>query len=508
MESDEEEKINQKKIEEQNILTEEEIIDTLDMSIYKERIENIIGKQYSYLYFDYFENIYHSKIKNKISFPLSEYLHKDNNTNDTYWMQVYKSLKFYSRDNLPIIISKYFNLKAETEFKFLYNESKKYTNNSYKFFDIYLKKMKKANQKKLNEFKMKNPNLDIFELQKKQNHFVRAFISKKTIIRPKLSIMKNKSSFKNNPIEEDSDLSNKEKEIKNKKEMRIQIMRKIHQLKINTIKEIEKANILQNKQKKKYGSIKSRFLDAYNQQENFFKIINSKSSRKLNKNNLYKNKLTEIEDTYPYPNHSTSTKKKINNSSKNSSKTYLYLNTKENNFSSRKNLNLKLFPEESKYNNYYLNSQSNTSKKNLKINYFRNDKTFYNNLLELRGLSAKKKSSKKKLNLYEINKENENKLKPLSNLKVLLISKIKLFNSDKKFNKFKFKGSSKFSKLNSLSKKNNFSNNAGIFIKNLEKKRNKEILENLKEQNNNNNEKEKQEYNNIIYNIFKRTEVF
>ena len=54
----------------------------------------------------------------------------------------------------------------------------------------------------------------------------------------------------------------------------------------------------------------------------------------MNKNNLYKNKLTEIEDTYPYPNHSTSTKKKINNSSKNSSKTYLYLNTKENNFSS------------------------------------------------------------------------------------------------------------------------------------------------------------------------------
>ncbi len=34
MESDEEEKRNQKKIAEQNILTEDEIIDALDMAIY------------------------------------------------------------------------------------------------------------------------------------------------------------------------------------------------------------------------------------------------------------------------------------------------------------------------------------------------------------------------------------------------------------------------------------------------------------------------------------------
>ena len=52
MESEEEEKINQKKIEDQNILTEEEIIDSLDITIYKERIENIIGKQYSYIFFN------------------------------------------------------------------------------------------------------------------------------------------------------------------------------------------------------------------------------------------------------------------------------------------------------------------------------------------------------------------------------------------------------------------------------------------------------------------------
>ena len=119
MESDEEEKINKKNIEEQNILTEDEIINTIDMTLYKERIENIIGKQYSYLYFVYFENIYHSKIKNKITFPLAEHLNKEDFTNNSLWMRIYKSIKFYSRENLPIIITKYFNLKAEHEFKFI-----------------------------------------------------------------------------------------------------------------------------------------------------------------------------------------------------------------------------------------------------------------------------------------------------------------------------------------------------------------------------------------------------
>ena len=343
MESDEEEKRNQKKIAEQNILTEDEIIDALDMAIYRERIEKIIGRQYSYLYFVYFENIYQSKIKNKMSYPLNEYLNKENNFDDTLWMHIYKSIKFYSKDNLPIIITKYFHLKAETEFKFLYNESKKYTNNSFKFFDTYIKKMKKANNKKLNEFKSKNPNVNIFDTHKKQSFYIRSFLSKKTVLRPKLSVIKNSFLLNNNNNQEDehSELSNKEQEIKNKKEMRVQIMKKIHQLKINTIKEVEKANILQNKQKKKYGGIKSRFLDAYNQQEKFFKIISSMSGKKIYKNN-YQRQLTDIEDTYP----STTTQKKFNNS-KSSSKTYLYLNSKEN-YSSRKNINLKLFSEEKK----------------------------------------------------------------------------------------------------------------------------------------------------------------
>ena len=44
-----------------------------------------------------------------------------------------------------------------------------------------------------------------------------------------------------NNDEDYSDSSTKEEEIKNKKQMRTQIMKQIHQLKMNTIKEVERA---------------------------------------------------------------------------------------------------------------------------------------------------------------------------------------------------------------------------------------------------------------------------
>ena len=49
--------------------------------------------------------------------------------------------------------------------------------------------------------------------------------------------------------------------------MRTEIMIQIHQLKLKSIKEIEKTNNIQSKQKKKYGEIKSRFLDVFNKQK-------------------------------------------------------------------------------------------------------------------------------------------------------------------------------------------------------------------------------------------------
>lgn len=145
---DEDEKIDERKINKQDILTEEEILSTIDMTPYQERIENIIGRNYSDLFFDYFDNIYHSKIKNKMSSPLTKILIKSNKTCESLWMIIYKTIKFYSKENLPILITKYFKLKAEIEFKFIYNESKKYTAYPNKFIDIYIQKMKKRNKKK------------------------------------------------------------------------------------------------------------------------------------------------------------------------------------------------------------------------------------------------------------------------------------------------------------------------------------------------------------------------
>ena len=492
MESDGEEKINLKKIEEQNILTDEEVINSLDMKLYKERIENLIGKQYSYLFFVYFENFYHSKIKNKISLTLTEHLDKDNNKNITLWMRVYKSIKFYSRENLPILITKYFKLKAEQELKFVFNESKKYTSMPYKFIDIYLKKMKKANQKKLIELKAINPNLDIFNIHKKQSIFIRSFLPKKTILRPKLSLLRNQLDMFNQE-EEHSDLSNREQEIKNKKEMRLQIIKQVHKLKIDSIKEVEKANILQNKQKKKYGGIKSRFLDAYNEQEKFFKIIKSKSSRKINNNNFYNNKLTDFERA----NLST---KKFNNS-KVSSRTLLYLNTKEN-YASRKNFKLNsFFPEEKKNIKNYSN-RPNSFKKNIKKN-----KIKFNHITN-KGFTPKNLQA---LNYFRIDSKNE--IPKKIDHRVLLTSNNINKNPKFKTNKFKLKEYSKHKNFNStknfIGNKRMNKNNLNFkkmdtnnLIEKLDKKRNKEILENLRLQ-----KKENGEYNNIIYNIFKRTEI-
>ena len=490
MESDEEEKINQKKIEEQNIFSEDEIINSIDMKVYKDRIENLIGKQYSYLFFVYFENIYHSKIKNKMSLPLTEHLDKDNNMNVSFWMRVYKAIKFYSKENLPVIITKYFNLKAEQEFKFLYNESKKYTSTPYKFFDIYLKKMKKANQKKLSELKAINPNFNnIFNLNKKQSFFIKSFLSKKTVISPKLSFIRNQINVFNQE-DEHSELSNKEEEVKKKKELRLQIIKQVHQLKINSIKEVEIANMFQNKQKKKYGGIKSRFLDIYNEQGKLLQIINSRSSKKITHNNFSINKLTDFERT----NLST---KRFNNISKSSNRTALYLNTRGN-YNSRKNLNLNLFfPEEKKGLNY-----TNRNNKSLKKNY-KTNKIKFNNIIG-KGYTPK---NLKALNFFLV--DNNNEIQKKNENRILLTSSNINKNRKLKINKFKMKEYSKNKKLDAKDNKKNKKINFNLrktgtdnLIEKLDKERNKEMLENLRLQ-----KKEKGEYNNIVYNIFKRTEI-
>ena len=212
MENDDEEEIDETKVRNEDVLSEEEILETLDITSYRERIENILGRQYSYLFFVYFDNIYRSKIRNKISASLNEHLHLSN-TEDSVWMKIFKSIKFYSKENVPILVAKYFNLKAEVEFKFIYNESKKYTNYSNKFIDVYIKKMKKINYKKFKELNPNISNKDIFDPQSKRFH-LKSFFTKKSILRGRIKQSHNHIQAND---EEHSDSSTKEDDIKNKK---------------------------------------------------------------------------------------------------------------------------------------------------------------------------------------------------------------------------------------------------------------------------------------------------
>lgn len=483
---DDEEEITEKNIKNKDILTEEEVLETLDMTSYRERIENILGRSYSYLFFDYLDNYYHSRTKNKITAALNRFLRKTNKGGDSFWMNIYKSIKLYSKENIPILISKYFSLKAEIEFKFIYCESKKYTNNTYKFIDIYVKKMKKYNCKKINELKLKNKDSeDAFDLSLKSSVFMSNFMNKKGMLRSKKSNKKNIIYTYNDEVHSDS--STKEEEIKHKKQMRTQIMRQIRQLKINSIKEVEKANNIQNKQKKKYGGVKSRFLDTINKHQKVLKLINYKSNKKMDYN-LYNNfNRYKEEDEFSYKR-----KKSENSISKMSYYNYSKKNSKflseekSNNFNNN--------------NGYYLNSLTYSNRKdrnnlrNLlssnKTNFEGSSKYNYNKTginkislftldLNYKNCAKKVKNSKNIFKLWNKNGNEINKLKNYTNLN----------------NKFNIRPKSNLIRKKADTK---------LFLNKLEKKRSKEFLSNMM---NRNNAKDNA-YNNKIFELFKKTQLF
>ena len=483
---DDDEEIDEQKVKNKDVLSEEEIIDTIDMTPYEQRIENVIGRQYSRLYFDFFENIYRSKIKNKISSPLTDVLNKTNKRDDTLWMRVYKSIKFYSKENLPILIIKYFQLKAEYEFKYIYNISKKYTNFPNKFIDIYIKKMKKKHQSKLNERKEKNLNRNLFSPQSRNNFFIRSFLTKKTILRSR------KFSHKNTYFpqkEKEASESLTKEEIENKKKMRTEIMRQVHQLKLDAFKEVENGNKILVKQKKKYGGIKSRFLDIFKKPK-ILHILNSKSALKIN-NNLYKNyqfnkyyeSKNQNDDYFPY----SQRKKTLNNNSK------LGYLSKDNIFLQRNRI---FFSNENsivKNNLYYYTSQNSSNKKKSNKNIFRN-RVLNANRLNLVGYSRNSSSNSNindKIN-FSLNKNNNVGNAILSPLKQYINNKTHLFKKKDNFSDRRSRPNSGF---------NNKKPNIKLFITKLEQRRNKEILDDLIYRN-------KDEYNNKIYELFKRTECF
>ena len=481
---DDEEEINEGKIKNKDILTEDEVLETIDMTTYKERIENILGRNYSYLFFGYFDNYYYSKTKNKISEALNQYLKKKNQIEDSLWMNIYKSIKFYSKEKIPILITKYFSLKAEIELKFIYNESKKYTNKTNKFIDVYIKKMKKYDNKKFNDLKLKNAGLDnVFNLSLKSSTFIRNFMNKKSILKSKKSTKTN--LLYNNNEEAQSDSSTKEEEIKHKRQVRTQIMKQIRQLKINTMKEVEKANNLQSKQKKKYGGIKSRFLDAFNKQQKLLKLINFTLNKKIN-NNIINNFNSYKEDEL--------SKNSIRKKSDSSSKFSYY-----NNYSKK---NSKLLTEEKSNNSnnyYYLNTLtlSNRKERNNYRNILRNNKTNYE------GSSKYNYSNKsnRKVSLFTLDFNYKNSTKKATKTKNLFkilnkngndINKLKL--SANLNNKYNLRPKSSLIRKKADTK---------LFLNKLEKKRNKEFLDNLLFRKNTNDV-----YSNKIYELFKKTQCY
>ena len=485
---EDEEEINEGKIKSKDILTEEEVLETLDMTVYKERIDNLLGRNYSYLFFDFFDNYYHSKTKNKITAALNSFLRKASKGEDSLWMTLYKSIKLHSKEKVPLLISKYFSLKAENEFKYIYTESKKYTNNSNKFIDIYIKKMKRYDYKKLIEFqsqKKSSYEKDPFGFAIKNAYFVTNFMNKKNTTKPKkLNKMNTNINTNINNEEAHSDSSTKEEEIRHKKQMRTQIMRQIHQLKINSIKEVEKANDIQNKQKKKYGGVKSRFLDTISKHQKLFKLINYKPNKKINYGlytNLYNN-FNNFNGNKEEEMSKNSKRKKSDNSSKISYYNY-----------SKKNS--KFLSEEKKNNNlYYINTltSSNRKERNNFMNFISSNKPKTNyinkscNKVSLFTLDSAKKFKKVKT-----------KLKLLSKNNTINFNKLKLYtNSNNKYN---------IRPKSSMIRKNNDKADTKLFLNKLEKKRNKEFLENLLIRKNAN---DNDGYNNKIFELFKKTQCY
>ena len=401
---------------------------------------------------------------------------KKNQIEDSLWMNIYKSIKFYSKEKIPILITKYFSLKAEIELKFIYNESKKYTNKTNKFIDVYIKKMKKYDNKKFNDLKLKNAGLDnVFNLSLKSSTFIRNFMNKKSILKSKKSTKTN--LLYNNNEEAQSDSSTKEEEIKHKRQVRTQIMKQIRQLKINTMKEVEKANNLQSKQKKKYGGIKSRFLDAFNKQQKLLKLINFTLNKKINNNiinnfnsykedELSKNSIRKKSDSSSKFSYSKKNSKLLTEEKSNNSNNYYYLNT----------LTLSNRKERNNYRNILRNNKTNYEGSS-KYNYSNKS----NRKVSLFTLDFNYKNSTKTKNLFKILNKNGND-----------INKLKL--SANLNNKYNLRPKSSLIRKKADTK---------LFLNKLEKKRNKEFLDNLLFRKNTNDV-----YSNKIYELFKKTQCY
>ena len=336
--------------------------------------------------------------------------------------------------------------------------------------------MKKMNYKKLKELKYNSSNE---ESQILRYNNMSSFLSKKSVLRPRFKQSHKLLSFENDNEEKNSNSSKNEEDIKYRKQMRAKIMKQIHQMKINSIREVEIANKLQNKQKKKYGAIQSRFFDIYKKQERVIQILDSKSIHKMYNNNLYNSKNSI-------------------NTNNNSKLSYLY--SKDNNYSKKStpyysNHFSDLFDYKSSNSLYYSKTKSNSKN----INNHKNLMTF------------NRVDSNENIKYYQYQGKNslfslKNKFKINDYIKNKIFSPSNKNNNDKnrlvlsdiyKHDKSYVVNNSCDTRKRPRSGINRKKNYIKSIINRLEKKRNKEFLANLNY---------RDSYSNKIFELLKNTE--
>lgn len=257
----------QKKRKNSNYALEEEKRIWINMSTFRDRINNILGTKFLDYYFQCFICVMNKKEIKKITSSLSKDLLEDNDIRDS-WKIIYKLIFIrFVNNKIPSLVDKYLHRKAEIEYKFIHNESKKYTNHESKFVDIYIKKMKYYHNKKL-RLLYSNNTINTEKL----------FITKNQFLFPKRIIKK-----KSKKVKKDNDDSITEKEIKKSKLMKLKIEKQIHQLKLKSMEEVEKSNDIHTKVKKKYMGIKSRYMNFFSSRQN----TNYKTEKSNNEQDLF-----------------------------------------------------------------------------------------------------------------------------------------------------------------------------------------------------------------------------
>lgn len=249
---------------EEKMITPYERLNELDFVPYSKRLVNIIGGKYSNYFFTYFENFYYLKQQRKPPERLSTDIEEKPRIS---WMTIYKEIQIITSNGLPLVIVKLLKLRAKEEIHFIKKESRKFTGDEKLFVRIYLKKMRKIDK----NLKIENNIKDEFEEENvfdRYKYYTQSFLRKSTFLMSMRGGSSNnlnlRKKIKKSKINNNDNSDEEEEETKKNKINRHKMMKKVRQLRIDTLVNIESLNELKLKEKqKKYKTIKSRYLDVF-----------------------------------------------------------------------------------------------------------------------------------------------------------------------------------------------------------------------------------------------------